>query len=104
MLMFGMTEEQFWYSDYRLIKTYIKKYELERNDMNYKAWLNGLYIYKAVGVLLNGIFSKSGQKDTYFEKPLEELNYNFKSLSEEEITDKHRDSYNDWAKLKGRSV
>lgn len=103
-LQCGMTAEEFWYGEPRLFCSYIKKRDAELDEMNYQAWLFGLYVYKAVGVVLGNAFSnKSSIKDTYFEKPLEQLNSNYVELKEEEkekITDNnHRTQVNYWAKL-----
>lgn len=83
--------------------SFIKKYEKELDDINYQAWLIGLYVHKAVGTILGNAFSeKSSIKDTYFEKPLDEFNSNYQELKEYYIDSKdlnYRKEVNYWAKL-----
>ena len=103
-LQCGMTVNEFWYGEPRVFSSYIRKHELELDEMNYNSWLIGLYVHKAIGVVLGNAFSnKSSIKDTYFEKPLEQLNSNYVEMKEEqkeEIKDlKHQTQVNYWAKL-----
>lgn len=104
----GMTAEEFWYGEPRLFSSYIKKYQLDLDEINYQAWLFGLYEYKAICTALGNAFSdKSSKKDTYFEKPLEELTHNYQEEKESKkktLNDDFRKVKNYWAKFgkKGR--
>lgn len=98
-----MTAKEFWEEDPRLIVSYIKKREIEQTETNYKAWLFGLYTYKALSVVITSAFSKKNSlKETYFEKPLEELDggYAQKVRTQKEKKDEiYRESVNYWAKF-----
>lgn len=99
-----MTPEQFWYDEPRLLDVYIKKQELQRDDMNYNAWLIGLYVEKSLSTVLGAMFSKKGTKiEPYFEKPIEELNSDFILKKKEEIKtnkeEKYNVQFNYWAKI-----
>ena len=56
-LVVGMTYDQFWYDDPRLFFLYIEAYELkqknevrsEEHKINTLAWLQGVYVVKALG-------------------------------------------------------
>ena len=105
----GMTPTQFWEDEPRLFYSFIKKNEMERDEMNYNAWLFGLYFYKAHSVsLFNAFSSKESIENTYFEKPLEELNSNYqpmtKSEKEEKVKTGYRGQVNYWAKFGKKGV
>lgn len=60
----GVSYNEFWYGDYTQLEYYRKAFELNQEHENYKAWLQGLYIYEAlcdVAPVLNA-FAKSGTK------------------------------------------
>lgn len=68
----GMTYDEYWNQDPWLAKDYRDAWELKQKTENYNAWLQGLYNYKAFGVILGNAFRKKGHKaDTYFDKPIE---------------------------------
>ncbi len=48
-LSIGMTFNQFWNEDCCLVKYYRKAYELQRERKNQELWLQGMYIYEAIG-------------------------------------------------------
>lgn len=101
-----MTLDQFWYYEPRLLDVYVKKRELELDDINFNAWLVGFYSHYGVTVALANAFSDKGsKKSTYFEKPLELFNSNNKTIKEpEQKNDKYRQQYNYWAKLGKKGV
>lgn len=57
-LQCGMTPNQFWDEEPRLLECYIRKKELERDDINNNAWLFGIYTTKAFGTVLANAFGK----------------------------------------------
>lgn len=108
-LQCGMTTEEFWYGEPRVLCSYIKKHELELDEMNYNAWLIGLYTHKAFGTVLSNAFSKEGSiVNTYFEKPLEELNsvYSHSKSKKKVVLSKndYRQQINYWAKIGKKGV
>lgn len=73
-LAMGMTEEQYWDKDCTLVIAYRKAYKIRQEEINYHAWLNGLYVWKALQtapVFVNGFMPKGARVDQYFEKPID---------------------------------
>ena len=105
-----MTPEQFWYDEPRLLDVYVRKRELELDNINYSAWLFGLYSHYGVVVALANAFSKKSSKEiTYFEKPLDNFDSSsYKKQSEivakEDFNKNYREQYNKWAKLGKKGV
>lgn len=64
-LSFGMSEEQFWNSNPRLMKPYIKAHELKTEQQDTLNWFLGQYIMSAIGVVL----SDKKHNVKYVEKP-----------------------------------
>ena len=68
----GMTPTQYWEQDPFLAIAYRRAYRLRREAENEQAWLHGLYVCDAFGVVLENAFSKRGaKKKTYLEKPVD---------------------------------
>ena len=44
----GMTYEEFWYKDVKLVEVYRKAFELKTQRTNQEAWLQGRYMYDAL--------------------------------------------------------
>ena len=100
-----MTPNEFWYSEPRLLQSYIKKRELELDNINYNAWLIGLYVHQGVGVVISNAFSdKSSKKSTYFEKPLGVFNENKEAEAKETTNVKYQQQFNYWAKFGKKGV
>lgn len=82
-----MSSEEFWRDDPQLFVSYrtsfINKKKREMEELDYKCWYQGLYIYDAIGKIISSLkqmlgnmFSKhkSTRKiDAYPEKPYNEL-------------------------------
>lgn len=63
-LAMGMSYDQFWRDDPKLVKAYRKAHELRQEWANQDAWLQGMYFYEAicdVSPVLHA-FAKSGTK------------------------------------------
>ena len=102
-----MTPNDFWYDEPRLLQSYIRKRELELDNINYEAWLIGLYVHQGFGVVINNAFSdKSSKKSTYFEKPLDLFNEkNANDVKQkEDMNVKYQSQYNYWAKIGKKGV
>lgn len=70
--------------------------------MNYQSWLNGLYVYFAIGTVISNAFSSKGSiSNTYPEKPIEELFSYYKAIPKK---DNHQQNKNFWAKLGKKEV
>lgn len=63
-LSIGMTEEQYWDRDSNLVTYYRKAEELRENRKNEELWLQGMYVYEAVGCVspILHAFAKKGTK------------------------------------------
>lgn len=101
-----MTPNEFWYSEPRLLQSYIKKRELELDNINYVSWLIGLYVHQGFGVVINNAFSdKSSKKSTYFEKPLDLFNEKGAKIEDKQDMEvKYQEQYNYWAKIGKKGV
>lgn len=69
----GMTYDQFWRDDFSIVKYFKKMDEISRERENQKLWLQGYYIYQAIGSYAEIIpaFPKKGAKVyPYVEEPL----------------------------------
>lgn len=70
-LAIGMTYEQFWLKDCRLVQAYRRAHELQNRQRNEEMWLQGYYLYAAVGAQLATAFSKKGEEPvSYLAEPL----------------------------------
>ena len=74
-LAMGMTYEQFWEKESWLVKSYREAYRIKQDEINHSAWLNGLYMLRAlqsgIPVYLNGIVKSKIDLPEYPNKPLE---------------------------------
>lgn len=71
-LSIGMTYDQFWHDDVDLLVYYHKAEQIRNRKRNQEMWLQGLYIYQAIGNLapvLNG-FVKDHRAKPYLKQPI----------------------------------
>lgn len=67
-LAMGMTYDQFWIDDPRLVIPYRKADEIRRKRMNEELWLAGTYVADALTATVGNMFTK-GQKFKYPAEP-----------------------------------
>ena len=68
----GMSYEQYWEQSPYLAVAYRKAWKLRKQAENEQAWLQGLYNFDALAVVLANVFSKRGaKKQTYLERPID---------------------------------
>ncbi|MBE6890028.1 MAG: hypothetical protein E7485_08460 [Ruminococcaceae bacterium] len=84
----GMSYEEFWEGNVALPIFYLKahrmKAEQEHEQLDYAAWLNGVYTKRAYEVVLANAFSKQGTPmQTYYDKPMSQLKKEHKKSDEE---------------------
>ena len=88
--------------------SYIKKHELELDEINDQSWLIALYIQKAVETAICNCFRKDGTEpiSVYMEKPLNSFYSNYKKNNEKETNDinNYRCDVNYWSKLKKKGA
>ncbi|MFV0395139.1 MAG: hypothetical protein ACK5LC_12230 [Coprobacillaceae bacterium] len=67
----GMTYDQFWDDDVELVIYYREAERFRSNRHNTESWLQGMYIYDAVGTIIYNAFGrKRGQQAaSYVDKP-----------------------------------
>ena len=73
-LAMGMTWEQFWQQDCSLVIAYRKAYRIRQEEINRAAWLQGLYMFRALQAnpLIVYGFAKNGAKpEPYPGKPID---------------------------------
>lgn len=71
-LAMGMTEEQYWDGDAKLVESFRKADEIRREKRNTELWLQGLYIYEAlcdVSPVLQAFAKKGTKPREYISKP-----------------------------------
>ncbi len=71
-LAIGMTYEQYWDDDCELVKFYREADKIQQARQNQMLWLQGMYIYDAIGRLvpaLNPATKKGTKVKPYVEKP-----------------------------------
>lgn len=66
-LSMGMSYDEFWEYDCQLVKAYDESYKQRMRDNNFLAWLNGRYVFEAVGAVIGSSFGKKSVK--YVEHP-----------------------------------
>lgn len=68
----GMTPEEYWNGDPALLKAYRKADEIRRERDNEMLWLQGMYIYEAIGDLapvLHAFAKKGAEAKPYSDRP-----------------------------------
>ncbi len=86
-LSFGMTPEQYWEGPPELATAYRKKYELETEVANTRAWLQGMYFYDALTATLSQALATKNKKGReYSEEP-----YRITPYTEEELEAKKKE-------------
>jgi hypothetical protein len=76
-IVMGMPSDEFWHGDPRRFLSYVEAYktrltreeEMKSRMVDYQSWLTGLYVYNAVGVVMQNAFSK-GKKSKYLKEPI----------------------------------
>ena len=87
-IQFGMSTREFWNEEPELLwayrKSYMDKFEIQKELSNYNAWLEGLYVFDAIS---KGLYNSFGRKEgqliaNYLEKPYD---FNSKPKTQKEI-------------------
>lgn len=58
----GIGASEFWQLNVRTLRPYLLAEDIKREERNYFLWLQGAYIYDAVGVVVANALSKKGSK------------------------------------------
>ena len=83
-LAIGMSYAEYWEGDPILAQYYRKAYQVKQDEINYNAWLQGMYVYDAISTALHNALrgmgkSKPPAKD-YAKQP-----YEFKNKVKTEV-------------------
>ena len=68
----GMTPRQYWEEDCTLVIAYRKAYQIRQEHENQMAWLQGVYILKALQsapIYVNGFVPRGAVIEPYWDKP-----------------------------------
>lgn len=85
-LSIGMTADEYWRGYPRLAREYRESYKLTLQRENYMAWLQGMYVAKAVeSTICNAFLGKGKKPNKYPDEP-------FPLTEEERIARKERDA------------
>ena len=60
-LAIGMSYAEYWEGDPKLTQYYRKAYQIKQDEINYIAWLQGLYEYDAVSTALHNALRGMGK-------------------------------------------
>lgn len=87
-LSVGMPADEYWHGDPELLNNYVRAEEIRQRKRNNELWLQGLYIYQAIGALTPVLnpFSKKHKADKYISKPI--------PITREEIAEAEQDKIN----------
>lgn len=67
----GIRVDEFWKLNFKKLHPYIVADNIRTEKQNYMMWLQGLYIYDALGAIAGQILAKPGhKKPQYMEKPI----------------------------------
>ena len=104
-LSIGMSYDLYWHGEPFLVKAYREADEMRTDRMNYERWLQGLYVYQAIGALqpILNPFSKKHKADEYIKEPIAitERARNQKALEEGNKTANFLKAWVDALKEKG---
>jgi len=67
-LSIGMTADEFWNASPLLARAYREAHKLTQRQRNEFAWLQGLYIYKAVAMVVGDAIGSKGKKRPEYPK------------------------------------
>lgn len=86
-LSIGMSAKEYWEDDPNYLLNFVKAEEIRQRKINSQLWLQGLYIYQAVGSLIHlaNSFSKEHRAKPYLKQPI--------ALTEAEREEQEREKY-----------
>lgn len=67
----GMTTDEYWNASPFLAKSYREAHKLRQRQQNEFAWLQGMYIYSAVGAVVSNAVGGKGKKAEYIKEPVD---------------------------------
>lgn len=92
-LSIGMTYEQFWEDDVELTRYYRQAEEIRLDKINQELWLQGAYVYSAIGSMtpILRAFSKATKPEPYLEEPLPRTEKQIREIEERKFKEKEEE-------------
>ena len=76
----GMTYDQYWYGDVRMVRAFVEAEKLRQKRIDEEAWLHGAYILRALDATVGNMFREKGQRPAeYPSKPMTYREEDYKS-------------------------
>ena len=63
--------DEYWNASPLLTKAYREAHKLQQRQRNEYAWLQGMYIYSAVGAVVSSAVGSKGKKPEYIKEPVD---------------------------------
>lgn len=101
-LFLGMSYDEYWNKDVWLVKAYRDSFEMKRDYDNQQLWMNGIYVFNAIGTAVANIHldGKHHSPVPYLKEPIRLRPYTEEELKQQ--ADKEADDVvrylNEWAK------
>lgn len=99
-LAMGMTVDEFYNQDCCLVRAFRKAHEIKKQQKNYELWLQGLYIYEAMGDMSPILVAFPGKNAKPIEYPTEPYPITKKEMVERKLRDERRKQEMMIAKMK----
>ena len=92
-LVVGMSYDDYWYSDPKLLLVYTRAEEIRQRKKSRELWLQGLYVYEAIGCLVPILnpFSKDHKAKKYMSEPF--------PVSEKELEERRLARISKWTNM-----
>ena len=92
----GMTYEQYWYGDPLMVRAFYKAFQLRQEQIDEQAWLNGVYVLRALDATVGNMFRKHGA--TPAEYPQEPMTLTSRRQREAEASERRKAQEAVWAR------
>lgn len=96
-LSIGMSYHEFWDEDSELVVAYREADERKLERANYEMWLQGLYVYQAIGAIAPVLGLNPKKPEKYMEKPIP-ITKSAQEANEQQNIDKFAMGLIAWAK------
>lgn len=76
-----MSRDEYWNQDVYIVEEYLGAYKLQREEINWQAWISGIYTFDAVSAVIGNIHFDKGSHPVV--KPMEQPMQIFPDTPEE---------------------
>ena len=88
-LAMGMSYAEYWEQESWLVKSYREAHRIREDEINYSAWLHGLYVLQAmnsgVPVVLTGILKQKADLPSFPSRPIDFTEMDKKEKEEKQM-------------------